>query len=262
MTFIFCVLFYMVNWYSNVMLWGCSSEIPGNPSETVCLSRLQVLSGCGVYDGTEIHEASAILVHLSRGGAQVRMFAPDVAQMHVIDHGKGQPAEGESRNVLSESARIARGSISDLGHLDVSNHDAVIFPGGFGAAKNLSTFAVDGKDCEVNKDVERVLMDFHKAGKPIGLCCISPVLAARVLGKVEVTVGHEEEEGGKWPYAGTVQAIRALGAKHCVKDVTETHVDQKNKVVTAPAFMCDTQLHLIFDGIGAMVRDVLRLSGK
>lgn len=229
----------------------------------ICGAKVAVvLSGCGVYDGTEIHEASAILVHLSRGGAEVQMYAPDISQMHVIDHGKGQPAEAESRNVLSESARIARGNITDLAKLSVSNHDAVIFPGGFGAAKNLSTFAVDGPDCTVNKDVERVIKDFHKAGKPIGLCCISPVLAAKLLPGVEVTVGHEEEEGGKWPYAGTAQAVKALGAKHCVKNVTEAHVDQKNKVVTSPAFMCETQLHFIFDGIGAMVSNVLKLSGK
>ncbi|XP_024095091.3 glutamine amidotransferase-like class 1 domain-containing protein 3, mitochondrial isoform X3 [Pongo pygmaeus] len=127
-----------------------------------------VLSGCGVYDGTEIHEASAILVHLSRGGAEVQIFAPDVPQMHVIDHTKGQPSEGESRNVLTESARIARGKITDLANLSAAHHDAAIFPGGFGAAKNLSTFAVDGKDCKVNKEVERVLKEFHQAGKPIG----------------------------------------------------------------------------------------------
>ncbi|XP_044606954.1 glutamine amidotransferase-like class 1 domain-containing protein 3, mitochondrial isoform X4 [Equus asinus] len=127
-----------------------------------------VLSGCGVYDGTELHEASAILVHLSRGGAEVQIFAPDVPQMHVIDHTKGQPAESETRNVLTESARIARGKITDLARLSAANHDAAIFPGGFGAAKNLSTFAVDGKDCKVNKDVERVLKEFHEAGKPIG----------------------------------------------------------------------------------------------
>nr|XP_006639144.1 PREDICTED: ES1 protein homolog, mitochondrial-like [Lepisosteus oculatus] len=221
-----------------------------------------VLSGCGVYDGTEIHEASAILVHLSRSGADVQMYAPDVVQMHVIDHIKGQPAEKETRHVLSESARIARGNVVDLAKLSAQNHDAVIFPGGFGAAKNLSTFAVDGKDCKVNKDVERVLKDFHRAGKPIGLCCISPVLAAKVLPGVEVTVGHEEEEGGKWPYAGTVQAIRAFGGNHCVKEVHEAHVDKKNKIVTSPAFMCDTHLHHIFDGIGAMVQSVLKLSGK
>ncbi|NWS41966.1 GAL3B protein, partial [Probosciger aterrimus] len=228
-----------------------------------------VLSGCGVYDGTEIHEASAILVHLSRGGAEVQMYAPDVPQMHVIDHSKGQPAEAESRNVLVESARIARGKIASLAKLTTADHDAVIFPGGFGAAKNLSTFAVDGKDCKVNREVERVLKDFHKAGKPIGLCCISPVLAAKVLSGAEVTVGHEEEEGGKWPYAGTAGAIKELGGKHYVKEAVfsltpfyEAHVDTKNKVVTTPAFMCETELHNIFDGIGAMVKNVLKLTGK
>lgn len=221
-----------------------------------------VLSGCGVYDGTEIHEASAVLVHLSRGGAEVQIFAPDVPQMHVIDHTKGQPSESESRNVLVESARIARGKITDLAQLSAANHDAAIFPGGFGAAKNLSTFAMDGKDCKVNKEVERVLKEFHGARKPIGLCCIAPVLAAKLIKGVEVTVGHEQEEGGKWPYAGTAEAIKALGAKHCIKGVTEAHVDQKNKVVTTPAFMCETALHHIHDGIGAMVKKVLELTGK
>ncbi|XP_049566379.1 glutamine amidotransferase-like class 1 domain-containing protein 3, mitochondrial isoform X1 [Orcinus orca] len=179
-----------------------------------------VLSGCGVYDGTELHEASSILVHLSRAGAEVQIFAPDIPQMHVIDHTKGQPSEGETRNVLTESARIARGKITDLAKLSAANHDAAVFPGGFGAAKNLSTFAVDGGDCKVNKDVERVLKEFHQAGKPIGLCCIAPVLAAKVLRSVEVTVGHEQEEGGRWPHAGTAQVIKALGAKHCVTGVT------------------------------------------
>ncbi|XP_008143884.2 glutamine amidotransferase-like class 1 domain-containing protein 3, mitochondrial isoform X2 [Eptesicus fuscus] len=190
-----------------------------------------VLSGCGVYDGTELHEASAALVHLSRGGAEVQIFAPNIPQMHVIDHTKGQPSESETRNVLAESARIARGKITDLAQLSAANHDAAIFPGGFGAAKNL-------------------------------LCCIAPVLAAKVLPGVEVTVGHEQEEGGKWPYAGTAEAIKAMGAKHCVKGVTEAHVDQKNKVVTTPAFMCETALHHIHDGIGAMVTKVLELARK
>ncbi|XP_063161343.1 glutamine amidotransferase-like class 1 domain-containing protein 3, mitochondrial [Candoia aspera] len=221
-----------------------------------------VLSGCGVYDGTEIHESSAILVHLSRGGANVEMYAPNISQMHVVDHSKGQPAEGESRNVLAESARIARGKIADLAKLTAKDHDAVIFPGGFGAAKNLSTFAVDGKDCKVNKEVERVLKDFYKAGKPIGLCCISPVLAAKVLPGTEVTVGHEQEQGGRWPYAGTAGAIKAMGGKHCITEVTEAHVDTTNKIVTTPAFMCETELHHIFDGIGAMVKNVLKLTGK
>ncbi|XP_026569445.1 glutamine amidotransferase-like class 1 domain-containing protein 3A, mitochondrial [Pseudonaja textilis] len=221
-----------------------------------------VLSGCGVYDGTEIHEAAAIMVHLSRGGANVDMYAPNISQMHVVDHSRGQPADRESRNVLTESARIARGKIIDLARLTARDYDAVVFPGGFGAAKNLSTFSVDGKDCKVNKDVERVLKDFHKSGKPIGLCCISPVLAAKVLPGTEVTVGQEQEQGGKWPHARTAGAIKAMGGKHCAKDVTEAHVDNTNKIVTTPAFMCETEFHHIFDGIGAMIKNVLRLTGK
>jgi enhancing lycopene biosynthesis protein 2 len=221
-----------------------------------------VLSGCGVYDGSEVHEASACLVHLSRSGALVGMFAPDINQMHVVDHTKGAPDEKEARNVLVESARIARGKISALSGLNVGEYDAVVFPGGFGAAKNLSTFAVDGTGCKVNPDVERVLKEFHEAKKPIGLCCIAPVLAAKVLKSVEVTVGSDKEDGGRWPYAGTAGAIQELGAKHVTKKVTEAHIDQKNKIVTTPAFMCETAVHEVFDGIGAMIDLVVRLTNK
>ncbi|XP_071988268.1 putative glutamine amidotransferase-like class 1 domain-containing protein 3B, mitochondrial [Engystomops pustulosus] len=229
----------------------------GNPAARVAV----VLSGCGVYDGTEIHEASAILVHLSRAGAQVKMFAPDIPQMHVIDHSKGEPVS-ESRNVLAESARIARGDVAALSQLNAQDHDAVIFPGGFGAAKNLSSFAVDGESCRVHDDVQRVIKEFNKSKKPIGLCCIAPVLAARVLPGVEVTVGQEDEQGGKWPYAGTTKAIQALGGKHCAKEVHEVHVDRTSRVVTTPAFMAHAPLHNIFDGIGAMVSAVIKLTGK
>ncbi|XP_075053644.1 glutamine amidotransferase-like class 1 domain-containing protein 3, mitochondrial [Mixophyes fleayi] len=230
---------------------------PGNPAARVAM----VLSGCGVYDGTEIHEASAILVHLSRAGAEVKMFAPNIPQMHVIDHSKGEASQ-ESRNVLVESARLARGDIAALSQLNAQDHDAVIFPGGFGAAKNLSSFAVDGESCRVNSDVERVLQDFKKAKKPIGLCCIAPVLAAKVIPGVEVIVGQEEEQGGKWPYAGTSKAICALGGKHCAKEVHEVHVDKTHSVVTTPAFMGQAPLHRIFDGIGEMVSAVIKLTGK
>ncbi|ELT90411.1 hypothetical protein CAPTEDRAFT_171016 [Capitella teleta] len=220
----------------------------------------QVLSGCGVFDGTEVHEASACLVHLSRNGASVSMFAPDVTQMHVIDHSKGAPAEAETRNVLVEAGRIARGNIKSLADLKSGDFDAVIFPGGFGAAKNLSDFATAGKDMKVNEDVERVIQDFHGSRKPIGLCCIAPVLAAKILPGVEVTVGHESEEGGRWPYCGTAEAIEQLGATHVSKDVTESHVDSKNKVVTSPAYMCETKVHHVFDGIGSMIKNVIQLT--
>lgn len=209
-----------------------------------------VLSGCGVYDGSEIHEASACLVHLSRGKAEVAMFAPDENQMHVVNHLTGSPAEGQSRNVLVESARIARGNIKPLSQLSAGQFDAVVFPGGFGAAKNLSTFAVDGAKMKVNKDVERVLQDFHKAKKPIGLCCISPVLAANVIKGCQVTIGSDQ---------GTATAIEQMGAKHVNKNVTEALVDSTEKIVTTAAFMCEAGLHDIFDGVGAMIGQVLKL---
>ncbi|CAL8341586.1 unnamed protein product [Boreogadus saida] len=217
-----------------------------------------VLAGCGVFDGTEIHEASAVLVHLSRGDASVKMFAPNVDQMHVVDHMKGGPTE-EKRNVLVESARLARGDIQDLSKLLVKDYDAIIFPGGFGAAKNLCTWATEGKDCSVNAEVKGVLQAFHGEGKAIGLCCISPVLAAKVFPGCEVTVGRENDD--KYPNTtDTAAAIVQLGCTHVSKSVAESHVDEKNKVVTTCAFMCDAPLHEIFDGIGTMVQAVLKLA--
>lgn len=218
-----------------------------------------VLSGSGVFDGSEVHESSAVLVHLSRKEADISIFAPDIQQMHVIDHTKGEPTN-ESRNVLAESARIARGKISSLTSLTATDYDAVIFPGGFGAAKNLSSFATEGSKCTVHPEVERVLKEFHAAKRPIGLCCIAPVLAAKVIPGCEITVGQEEEEGGRWPYAGTAAAIREMGANHVPKNVTDAHTDEKNLIVTSPAFMCETHFHEVFDGIGEMVKKVLSLA--
>lgn len=216
-----------------------------------------VLSGCGVYDGSEIHESSAVLVHLSRAGAKISMFAPNKTQFHTINHTKGETME-QDRNVLIESARIARGKISPLAGLNASDFDAVIFPGGFGAAKNLSSFATEGAAMKIDKDVERVIKEFHLKKKPIGLCCISPVLAAKVIPGVEVTVGNDKEENGRWPYAGTAEAIRSMGATHIRTNVHEAHTDTKHKVITTAAFMCDTGFHDVYNGIGQMVDSVLR----
>lgn len=217
-----------------------------------------VLAGCGVFDGSEIHEASAVLVHLSRGGASVKMYAPNIDQMHVVNHISGESAE-EKRNVLVESARLARGHIWNLSELSVNDHDAIIFPGGFGAAKNLCTWAVQGKDCSVNDEVKAVLQAFHGEGKPIGLCCISPVLAAKVFPGCEITLGLEKDQ--KYPFTtDSVAGITELGCKHVNKSVSESHVDEKNKLVTTCAFMCEGAFHEVFDGIGEMVKDVLKLA--
>ncbi|TNM98666.1 glutamine amidotransferase-like class 1 domain-containing protein 3A, mitochondrial [Takifugu rubripes] len=217
-----------------------------------------ILSGCGVYDGTEIHEASAVLVHLSRAGAKVQMFAPNADQMHVVNHCEGKPTE-EKRNILQESARIARGDVTDLVELNVSAFDAVIIPGGFGAAKNLCDWAVKSKNCAVQPDIEKLIKAFHKAGKPLGMCCISPVLAAKILPGCELTVGHDKE-CDKWPYAQTAGAVREMGCKHVNTDVDKAHVDAKNKLVTTCAFMCNAPVHQVFDGIGVMVSETLKLA--
>ncbi|KAJ7310358.1 hypothetical protein JRQ81_007268 [Phrynocephalus forsythii] len=217
-----------------------------------------ILAGCGVYDGSEVHEASAAMVHLSRQGAQVELYAPDVAQMHVVNHVTGQLTE-EKRSVLTESARIARGNVQDLAQLDVKDLDALIIPGGFGVAKNLCTWAVDGKDCTVSKPVEDAIKAFHAARKPLGLCCIAPVLAAKILPGCEVTVGHDTE-CETWPYAKTAEAVKALGCRHVNRNVHEVHVDAKNKLVTTSAFMCNAPIHEVYEGVGKMVAEVLKLA--
>lgn len=217
-----------------------------------------VLSGSGRADGSEITEAVSVLVHLSRVGAEVTCFAPDVAQADVIDHVTGKPT-GEKRNVLTEAARIARGSIHPLSRLETHAFDAVVFPGGYGAAKNLCTFAKDGPDCRVNADVSRVVGEFHRAGKPIGLCCIAPVLAARLLGTASggpgctITIGADE---------ATANAVRKMGATNVAKGPLEAVVDPAQRLATTPAYMCEASPHEVFEGIGRMVEGVMGLMGR
>ncbi|XP_068182315.1 glutamine amidotransferase-like class 1 domain-containing protein 3, mitochondrial [Antennarius striatus] len=217
-----------------------------------------ILSGCGVYDGTEIHEASAILVHLSRAGAKVQMFALNADQMHVVNHCEGKPTEG-NRNILQESARIARGDVTDLAKLEVSEFDAVIMPGGFGVAKNLSNWVVKNKDFTIEPQVEKLITAFHKAGKPLGMCCIAPILAAKVFPGCELTVGSDNA-CERWPYAQTVGVLKEMGCKHVNTDVDVAHVDVKNKLVSNCAFMCNAPIHEVFDGIGVMVKETLKLA--
>ncbi|GAB3455675.1 isoprenoid biosynthesis glyoxalase ElbB [Insolitispirillum peregrinum] len=210
-----------------------------------------VLSGCGVYDGAEIHEAVLTLLALSRQGATVQCFAPDVAQHHVINHLTGQPDDGASRNVLVESARIARGRIAPLGDYQAADFDAIVFPGGFGAAKNLCSFAFDGPDCTVNPDIEQAIRATHAAGKPIGALCIAPALITRVLKSVTVTIGSD---------SGTAEAIAAMGGSHTITTHGEVVIDATNKIATTPCYMLDATISQIADGAEAVVKAVLSLA--
>lgn len=212
-----------------------------------------VLSGCGVYDGSEIHEAVLTLLALDRLGAQIVCMAPDESQMHVINHIKGEPATNESRNVLVESARIARGEIKNLSNVNARDIDALIFPGGFGAAKNLCTFAVDGVDCQVNEEVERLVKEMHAAKKPQGFICIAPALAAKILGefKPQLTIGRDADTAG---------AIEKMGGEHIECNVDEVAIDNDNKIVSAPAYMLGPTISHVAKGIDKCVEEVLKLT--
>jgi enhancing lycopene biosynthesis protein 2 len=209
---------------------------------------LMILSGCGVNDGSEIHEAVCTLLHLDRHEAKVTCAAPNVKQMHVVDHLAGQPTD-EQRNVLVESARIARGNISDLADVNGADFDAVVLPGGFGAAKNLCTFAVDGADCTVNEDVTRVLRGAADAGKVIGLICISPVIGAKLFGGCTVTIGSDK---------ATASAIARMGSRHETHATTEICIDDEYNIVSTPAYMCAQRIGEVYEGIGRLIDEVMQ----
>lgn len=210
-----------------------------------------ILSGCGVYDGSEIHEAVITLLAIDRAGAEAVCMAPNIEQMHVINHLVGEPAEGESRNVLVESARIARGDIRDIADVSVKDFDALILPGGFGAAKNLCNFAVKGPDCDVNPEVARLIKDVVAAQKPLAAVCIAPALLAKVLGPVNspaLTIGDNEEVAG---------ALTKMGATHIQCPVKEAVVDRENKIVSSPAYMLAGSISEAADGIEKTVHELI-----
>jgi enhancing lycopene biosynthesis protein 2 len=212
-----------------------------------------VLSGCGVYDGAEIHESVITLLALDRHGAEAVMCAPDVAQMHVVNHLTGDVAESEQRNVLVESARIARGAIKNVKDVSADDLDALILPGGFGAAKNLCDFAVAGADCEVNPDVAELVRSVHGQGKPVAAVCIAPAVLAKVLGGEgpELTIGND---------AGTAGALEAMGATHVECPVREFVIDRERKVITSPAYMLAQSISEAADGIEGTVTALLEMA--
>jgi len=208
-----------------------------------------ILSGCGVFDGAEIHEAVMALLSIDKAGARYEIFAPDRLQVHVIDHRTGKEMN-EQRNVLTESARIARGKISPLSELDPARYDGIVLPGGYGAAKNLSSYAFEGEDMQVIPEVEEVLINMHELGKPIGAMCISPVIIAKVFGNVDLTIGNDPQ---------TAAHLAQLGAKHHTIAAGEIMVDEKNKIVSTPCYMLNCSIARIAEGADKMIAAMLRL---
>ncbi|WHS60135.1 isoprenoid biosynthesis glyoxalase ElbB [Pseudomonas sp. G2-4] len=210
-----------------------------------------ILSGCGVYDGAEIHESVITLLRLDQRGAQVQCFAPNIAQLHVINHLTGEEMS-ESRNVLVESARIARGNVKDLREAKAEDFDALIVPGGFGSAKNLSNFAVEGAGCSIQPEVLALAEAFAEAGKPVGLICISPALAAKIYGPgVVCTIGNDVD---------TAAAVVKMGGTHEECAVTDIVEDTARKLVSTPAYMLAQNISEAASGINKLVDRVLELT--
>jgi len=213
-----------------------------------------LLSGCGVFDGAEIHESVIALLALDRAGAEAVCMAPDVQQMHVVDHLTGEPTE-ETRNVLVESARIARGAIRDLAEVRVDELDALLLPGGFGAAKNLCDFAVAGSEARPHADVGRLLAEMVAAGKPVGVMCIAPAVLACALrdSGIELTIGDDAE---------TAAALVAMGVVHVSCPAEDVRVDPQRPVVSTPAYMLAGRISEAASGIEKLVKELLALSTR
>ncbi len=197
-----------------------------------------ILSGNGVYDGAEIHESTMTMYAIVKLGGEYQIFAPDINQHHVINHVTGEEMN-ETRNVLIEAARIARGNIKPLSELNAKDYDGIMFPGGFGAAKNLSSLAFHGSDCTVLSDVERIITEAVKENKPIGALCISPAVIARVLQGVRVTIGQDKD---------TIEAITKMGGAHIKTNHGEVTIDNDFKVASTPCYMLDATIVDIADG--------------
>ncbi len=213
-----------------------------------------ILSGCGHFDGAEIRESVLTLLALSKAGANVQIAAPDIMQREVINHQTGEVSAEETRNVLAESARIARGDIVDLDTLRAEDFDALILPGGFGAAKQLSDLALGKETLSILPELARLLQTFHRQNKPIGAICIAPALLAAAL---ETTSPPTLTLG-----TGNGEMLEKIGAKAQDASAKEIVIDQANKLVSTPAYMLDAPLHHIAEGVEQLVHTVLSMAAK
>ncbi len=210
-----------------------------------------ILSGCGRADGSEIHEATCVLLAIDKAGCSYQCFAPDMMQTSVINLLTEQPIN-EKRNILVESARIARGNIQDIKQFRPEDFAAVVFPGGFGAVTNWCDFASHGVNCHVVPEIKDAILNSYKQGLAIGAMCIAPVLIAKVLGPegVHVTIGNDKT---------TAAAVEQMGAVHQERSSTEVCIDEKCRVVTTPAYMLAQSIKEVAEGAENMIKAMLKL---
>lgn len=210
-----------------------------------------ILSGAGVYDGSEIHEAVITLLAIARHGAQAVCFAPDKWQSDVVNHLTGEVL-AERRNVLIESARIARGDVQPLAQASANDLDALIVPGGFGAVKNLSNFASLGGECTVDSSFKNLVLEMHQAGKPLGFMCIAPAMLPKIFDfPLRLTIGTDID---------IAEVLEEMGAEHVPCPVDDIVVDEEHKVVTTPAYMLAGNIAQAASGIEKLVARVLVLA--
>tara|TARA_B110000263_G_scaffold63243_1_gene54480 strand:+ start:3084 stop:3746 length:663 start_codon:yes stop_codon:yes gene_type:complete len=213
-----------------------------------------VLSGSGHQDGSEIHEAVFTLLALSKTDVEVIIMAPDMDQFHVINHLNGKEETSESRNILVESARIARGNIVDVASVSGSQLDALIFPGGTGMAKNIFDYHMAGINCTVISDVQRLVVEILEAGKPLGAICIAPVMVAKILeylGRTGTVTGGCNIEINN--------DIKAMGINTIEVGAEEIVIDEENKIITTPAYVEAQSMSEAFTGIEKLVNKVLEM---
>ena len=206
-----------------------------------------ILTGCGFLDGSEIHESVLCLLALQQAGYTVQCFAPDILQEKVINHFTREQSHGERRNCLAESARIARGEVKPLNELNPADFDAVMIPGGFGIAANLSTFAAEQEKCTVDETLKKVVKGFVKAKKPIGATCISPAILPRVFEgekALTLTLGSS---------ADSASQLRAMGMNPVIAKVHEMVADEDNRIYTTPCYMEAPDLPAMWEGIQKVV---------
>lgn len=211
-----------------------------------------ILAGCGRFDGSEIHESVLTLLSIEQSGATYQCFSLDQAQDHVTNHLTEETVSKETRNMMVESARIARGNVRKLEEINVSEFDALIIPGGNGVAYNLFNIAIKGKDYTVNSQVKKTCLEFSKHSKPVGFICIAPAMIPGIYGPgVELTIGNDK---------GTADLLSSLGAKHFDCTVNQIHFDSTHKIVTTPAYMLAKNISEAYSGIKKLVDEVVKLA--
>ncbi len=209
-----------------------------------------ILAGCGNRDGSETHETLSVLLAIDKRGIEYQCFAPN-GDFEVFNHIEGKKS-GEKRHLITEASRLCRGNIKALSMYKAEDYDALIIPGGMGAAQNLSNYAFVGKDIIVNQEVEKAILETYSANKPIGALCIAPMLLAKVLGDKNPTLTL----GNDCPAA---QDAISLGCNHQICKSNEVAVDVKHKIVTTPAYMVATHISEIFEGSDNLVEQICKL---